>query len=215
MQQTGWLTRIRGLGRQGRATSEAPRPEPVVRPAPGIAALFEAIDPGRTHAVLDLGAAAESSLRIYGGFARHVRFVDLGASSSQWPSALDEARRPGDEPYDLLLVWDTLERVSADERPRMVARLAELAAPGARLHMILEAPERAGARPLRFSLVDPGRIRYELAEVEGPSTPSLLPSQVERLLRPFEIVRAFTLKGGLREYLAVRPGGPPPKPRAA
>jgi hypothetical protein len=35
----------------------------------------------------------------------------------------------------------------------------------------------------------------------------MLPAQVERTLAPFKVVRAFTLKGGLREYMAVRPEG--------
>jgi hypothetical protein len=44
-------------------------------------------------------------------------------------------------------------------------------------------------------------------EATGPARstpPRLLPAQVERVLAPFKVVRAFTLKGGLREYVAVR-----------
>jgi hypothetical protein len=32
----------------------------------------------------------------------------------------------------------------------------------------------------------------------------LLPAQVEKLLEPFDVVRAFTLRTGMREYMAVK-----------
>jgi hypothetical protein len=101
----------------------------------------------------------------------------------------------------------------------MVARLAKIAAPGARLHMVVEAPERTGPRPVRFSLFDPGRMRHELTWDDGVAGPRLFPSAVEKMLAPFLVERAFTLKDGLREYLAVlrprRPGNNAPQPSHA
>jgi hypothetical protein len=44
-------------------------------------------------------------------------------------------------------------------------------------------------------------------QVVGPpeaAQPALLPAPVERLLRPFTIMHAFTLRSGLREYVAVK-----------
>ena len=190
----------------------------VVRPAPGLSALFETVEEDGTHRVLDLGTAAEASLRLYGRLARRVRFADLAATpgaSSQWSAALEDAQPPSEDLYDLLLLWDTLAWLSPEERPRMVARLAAASAPGARLHMIVEAPERTGPRPLRFTLMDPAHVRLELGREPGPAA-RLLPSDVERVLAPFRVVRAFTLKGGFREYVAVLepPATPPAGPVA-
>ena len=53
-----------------------------------------------------------------------------------------------------------LDRLFPEDRPRLVARLAELTAPGSRLHLVARADE-AMARPLRFTLVDVNRIRFE------------------------------------------------------
>ena len=214
----GWLTRLRRLGRGNRDSDRAP-PPPVVRTAPGLAALFESLDPAKSHPVLDLGAAAEASLSVYSRLARQVRFADqssVGPSEPlPWMAALDEAANAAVEPYDVLLIWDTLGRVPPDERPLMVARLAKIAAPGSRLHMVMEAPERTGPRPVRFSLFDPGRMRHELTWDGGGPTSRLFPSDVERMLAPFQVDRAFTLKDGLREYLAVlrprRPGSNAPQ----
>jgi hypothetical protein len=203
----GWLNRIRGFA-LGSASEQPPlAPAPVIRAGPGLTALFESLDDDRSHAVLDLGAAGDKSLATYSRLARQVRFADLSsrpAAELDWAAALDQAASTAVEPFDVLLLWDTLGRLSAEERPRMVARLAQLAAPDARLHMVLEAPERTGPRPLRFSLADAGHMRHEVTW-DDPAPPSrLLPANVERMLAPFQVVHAFTLKGGLREYLAVR-----------
>jgi hypothetical protein len=156
--------------------------------------------------VLDLGAACEASLTVYGLIARQVRFADLSETTSaqHWDFPLQEAKRASVDPYDVILLWDSLGRLPNEERGRMVARLAELAAPTARLHMVLEAPERTGPRPRRFSVADAGHMRHEVSWDDAADAPRLLPADVEKMLAPFHVVRAFTLKDGLREYLLMR-----------
>src|SRR5262245_3864259 len=98
----GWLTRLRRLGR-GDRDAERASPPPVVRSAPGLAALFESLETGRSHPVLDLGAAGEASLSVYSRLARQVRFADLtsvGAEPPPWMAALEEAGSAAVEPYD-------------------------------------------------------------------------------------------------------------------
>ena len=209
MRVADWLDRIRALGRGGTPVreTEPSAPQAIVRTAPGLAALFQALDDGRSHAVLDLGAASERSLTVYARIARQVRYVDLGATASgyqHWSFALDEVGRASGDPFDVLFLWDTLGHLSTEDRASMVARVAELAAPGARLHMVLEAPERSGARPVRFGLADAGHMRHELTWDDAGTAARLLPSSVERMLAPFQVVSAFTLKDGLREYVAMR-----------
>ena len=112
----GWLARIRGSGRGGQ---EYEPPAPVVRSAPGLVALFESLDQNRVHRVLDLGAAAEASLATYSLLARQVRFADLSAAPSaatEWPAALEQAQFASPDPFDVILVWDTLGRLGPEER---------------------------------------------------------------------------------------------------
>jgi hypothetical protein len=88
----------------------------------------------------------------------------------------------------------------------LVERLAEVSAVDARLHVIVDAAEDDLRQPLRYTLVGPDRM---LCEPTGPPQPArgrMLPAEVERVLKPFHVIRAFTLKGGLREYVAVRRG---------
>lgn len=202
-----WLHRIGWSSLpEAAAPSEAVQ-EGVEGAAPGVAALLEGLAEDRDLAVLDLGRAAPQSLRIYGRIARWVRFADL-VGEGGWPrgegSAAGLLRRVAgnpEQPYDIVLAWDILDRLFPEDRPRVVACLTELTAPDARIHVAVHADQ--DARPLRFTLLDTGRIRYEPATGRLPR-PRLLPADVASLLVPFRVVRGFTLRSGLREYVALR-----------
>lgn len=184
-------------------------PEGKERPTPGVAALLDGVEEDRSHSVLDLGAAAASGLRLYGRFARRVRFADIlsgGAPKQVWQTLVTALPPQPESPYDLLFAWDILDRLFPDERPRLVKRLAEVSAVDARLHVIVDAAEDDLRQPLRYTLLGPDRM---LCEPSGPPQPArgrILPAEVEKVLKPFQVIRAFTLKGGLREYVAVRRG---------
>lgn len=203
-----WLRRI-GRTPPGASSPDRSVPGPVERATPGVAALLSGVSEDGSHSVLDLGPAADASLRVYRRFARRVRFADLlsaVAGPEGW-SATSSALPPQPErPYDLLFTWDVLDQLGPEQRPRLVERLARLCAPEARLHVIVEASENAASGPLRFTLLDVDRMRCEPSGRARAIRARLLPAEVERLLEPFEVVRAFTLKVGLREYVAVRRG---------
>jgi len=158
--------------------------------------------------VLDLGPATEQNLRVYAGFARWIRFADLLGEG--WAPEVEVS--PGelelpqlDRHYDIVFAWDILDRLSTHERPRLVRWLSEIAAPGARIHVVVRASEEASAYPLRFTLVDFGHIRFEPAGTALLATSRLLPAEVAKALSPLSVQRAFTLRSGLREYVALRP----------
>ncbi len=197
----------------GRATSTAAAPgegaaAPMEGAAPGVAALVDGISQDRSHSVLDLGPAVNANLSIYSRFARWVRFADVlgegGMPRSGAQGALSEIPAQPEHPYDLVFGWDALDRLYAEDRARLVERLADLTAPGARLHLITRA-EDALAHPLRFTLVELNRIRYEPTAGPPLPRPRLLPAEVMKVLAPFRVIHAFTLRSGLREYVALRP----------
>lgn len=181
--------------------------ESLERATPGVAAMLEGVGEDRSHAVLDLGQAADSALKVYGRFARRVRFADLlgrGDLPRGWSAIVGALPEQPEQPYDLLFAWDILDRFFPEERPRLVQRLLEISAPGARLHVVVKSSEKATRQPLRFTLLDLNRMRCEPTGPPGPGRRPLLPAQVEQILEPFHVLRAFTLKGGLREYVAIR-----------
>ncbi len=204
-----WLSRLGGgiSEKGGAGANGAPAPAPVERAAPGLAAFFDGVPEDGAHAVLDFGAAAEGTFRLYSRFARHIRFVDLLTDSPQgeaWDSALEALPQSPENPYDLVLAWNLLDWLSPAERILLVKRLTKLTAPGTRLYVVVDQSGSTTTHPLRFSIVDFGRVRQEPAGPLRPTQPQLLPAQVERLLEPFRVVHAYTLRHGLREYVAVR-----------
>jgi hypothetical protein len=180
----------------------------VERASPGLAALFAALSQDGRHSVLDLGSATGRSLRLLGRFARQIRFMGLIPESSGGDSLVSALRAlpPNpDRPYDVVLAWDVLDRIDPEDRSPVVARLVELTAPGARLYVVVHSDEALARRPVRLRLVDLDRVSQEPAGPPELAHPQLLPAQLERLLAPFEVVNAFMLRVGVREYVALKP----------
>jgi hypothetical protein len=205
-----WLRRAGRQAQPSEPEPERPVSEAVEAAAPGVAALLEGVSEDGSHAVLDLGAASAASLSLYGRFARRIRFADvtgqalspLGRGSV---SGLLEALPPQPEhPYDLVFAWDALDRLLPELHAPLVARLAEVTAPRARLHVVVRGSQQRTVRPLRFKLLDVDRMSYEPVGVAHPALPRHLPAQLAHLLEPFRVARGFTLKGDLREYVALR-----------
>lgn len=204
-----WIQRA-GVGRpKGEALSDAEddSSQATERPAPGIAALFESIREDRSHSVLDLGAASNSAFELFSRFARQVRFADLiegSLGSGTWNGGGDVLPAQPEHPYDLVFAWDILDRLLPEARPHLVQRLTEVTTGDAWLHVIVDASESGPTQPLRFTPLDKGRMRCEPSGPFRTEYSRILPAEMERLLSPFRVIRAFTLRGGLREYLATR-----------
>ena len=159
--------------------------------------------------MLDFGAATETSLRLYSGFARQIRFADLLTDpphGEAWAAALRALPPNPDQPYDVVLAWNILDRLAPEERPPLVERLTQLTASGARIYVLVDASDEPSTQPVRFTLLDVDRVRQEAVGPPHPPQPQLLPADVERLLEPFRVVHGFTLRHGLREYVAIRGG---------
>jgi hypothetical protein len=187
-----------------------PRPAPVEGAAPGVAALLDGVREDGSHAVLDLGPASDGSLRVYSRFASRIRFADLFGEgwrprAQRSAAALLRSVPPQPQrPYDLIFAWDTLDRLFPGDRPLLVEWLGDIAAPDARLHIIVRGEEDSLLRPLQFTLLGTDRIRYEPTSAVRLPSSRLLPADVARVLAPLQVVHAFTLKTGFREYVALR-----------
>lgn len=188
---------------------DAANPAPVVRAAPGIEELFRGLREDGSHAVLDLGPSEGVHLRLYRRFARQIRFAGLlptPPGGSEWSAALRGLLPPPRQLFDVVLAWNLLDRLDPGRRRAFMERLDELTAPGTRLYAIVDSREEPTIQPRRFTLLDLDRVSQEPVGRPEGAPHRLLPAEVERLLRPFEVTRAFTLRMGLREYVAVKRG---------
>ena len=142
-------------------------------------------------------------------FGRRVRFAGLVPRSlvgESWVSAL-RALPPNDSaPYDVVLGWDLLIWLDPDERAEATARLAEITAPTARFHLIVDGTGATTAQPLEYTLVGTGRVAEQALGPPQRVPHPLLPAQVERALSPLAVVRAFVLRTGARELVAKKRG---------
>ena len=203
------MTRI---GRRPRTSEpdEASTPDPaggdtVTRRSPGLAALFGTLHDDGRHSILDLGPARGRHLRLLGRFGHVVRFAGLvprPSDEADWLQMLITLPANGQRPYDVVLLWDLLDRLTEGERPPVIARIAHVAAGSARLYAVVDASDSVTTRPLAFDLVDLDRVTQIPVGPPEPAGRQILPAQVERALDPFKVVSAFTLRGGLREYVA-------------
>jgi hypothetical protein len=206
----GWLRRT-GPPAPAAAGDVEPReeagPSEVERSAPGIAALFADLSEDGSHAVLDLGSATETNFELYSRFARRIRFADLLTAplrGEPWAAAFQSLPKDPVQLYDLVLAWNLFDLVPPLGRFPLVERLAQLTTPGARIYVVVDASGEPTTQPLRFTIRGMDRVAQQAVADPRPAGPELLPAEAERLLRPFEVTHAFTLRMGYREYVAVR-----------
>jgi len=179
----------------------------VERLSPGAAALFDSLVPDGRHSILDLGLAGEVHLRLLSRYAQQIRFAGLVPDPPEddaWASVLAALPPNTCQPYDVVLAWDVLDRIDPEQRATLIARLAELTAPSARLYAVVDTSGAATTRPIRSTLTDVNRVSMQPVGPPRPARPALLPAPAERLLVPFEVTQAFTLRSGLREYVAMK-----------
>jgi hypothetical protein len=205
----GWLDRIRTRSEQALDPDEpeGDAPASVERTSPGLAALFAGMKADGRHSILDLGDANNQQLRILGPYARQIRFVGLvplPPSGEALAAALAGLLRNVETPFDVVVAWDVLDRLAPADREALLGRIVEATAPGARLYASVDVSGAEVAQPVRSTLVSVDRVRQVTVGPPGSAKPQLLPAQAERLLSPFEVDQAFSLRVGVREYVATK-----------
>lgn len=182
--------------------------EPLTRRSPALEALFGMLHGDGRHCVLDLGDADGRRLRLLGRFARSVRFAGLlprRCGEEKWLAALTSLPSHPRQAYDVVLAWDLLDRVPAAYRGDVIARIAQITAGAARLYAVVDSESTVTRRAVAFTLDDLEHVSERaVGPPEPPTAPLLLPAHVERALSPFEVLRAFTLRSGRREYVALK-----------
>jgi hypothetical protein len=194
---------------EGRAR---PAREGAVHAAPALGALLGRLDGERGLRVLDLGASVAANLERYSRFAVSVRFADLPRLlvAGEHPSSFSRGALARALPkerlaYDLLLCWDLLDHLSADDSRSLIARLLECSRPGTLVYAVTASSHTMSAHPVRFEIVGDEHLAYRTATDGTRSSPELPPAEVGRRLAPYVIERSVLLRHGVREHVAVLP----------
>lgn len=203
--------RWRGPGLEGEAEPAAEEPSVCEYDSQGLGIALSSPQRSGELRVLDLGPASGASLASLAQVARVVRFADVGRELSVVPpggatlgaSALDRLVPPGSEPFDVVLAWDLIGRLSREGCVGLTGRLVTAGKPGMRVLAVeVTAPELAG-RPLRFVVLGGGRVRCEPLPTGVRGGPDLAPAEMARRLTPFVVEHSFLLASGVREYLGI------------
>lgn len=194
---------------------EPPPPQAETQPSPGLEAALAGVPSDGSCGVLDLGPAVAGNLDFVSTFASRVQIVDLFGARSANAAApapdlehgmqvLRELVPLASETFHLVLAWDLLAYLPSHRIGDLIAALAELCRPEARLHAIVPTTELIPAVPSRYRIVDAESLVYEQAATDLRAAPELPPNAVDRLLEGFEIEHSFVLRHGVREYVATR-----------
>lgn len=208
----GWLTRIRGEAEgETRAVEDAEgagAPSVVERASPGLSALFGLMKADGRHSILDLGEGNNRQMEALAPYARLIRFIGLVPGTGDAAQAADPSVLPEHPqyPYDVVLAWGVLDRLGPETRQALMRRLTAITAPEARMYATVSGPEVAMVQPVRSTLLGVGRVEEEPVGEPRPTGPQLLPAQVEKLLFPWKVSQAFSLRVGMREYVAKKGG---------
>lgn len=203
------MTRPTGSGPSRRGGSDEPtgRKSSRTRKAPALAAVLEGLRRNGSEAFLDAGTARQAHLDLYSRFTRRIRFAGVlpDPRPRDLRTVLRELSADRRFSYGVVMLWNLLDWFSPEERGKLIERLDRITTPGARLYAVVDASEASAIRPVRFTPVGIGRVSHEIVGRPRPAGPTMLPAEVEQVLAPFEVTRAFTLRLGLREYAAVKP----------
>lgn len=156
--------------------------------------------------VLDLGPVVPANVAFLARFASHVSIADLseddggGACPHHWRERLAVAVGS----FDLVLVWDYLNRLDRPEARDLVDRLRSVTRTGAVLFLLIHEGPEMPARPVTYEIRGEETIRYRPADGSSVAAPPILPAEVGRLLAGFRVDASFLLRHGVREYVAVR-----------
>jgi uncharacterized Zn-binding protein involved in type VI secretion len=127
-----------------------------------------------------------------------------GTDPPSYRRDLAERLVDGEEPFDLVLVWDYLSRLDREQTDQLVGRLRRATRPGSALYLLVHEGSEMPAEPQVFEIREQDRIAYRPAGPESTPAPKIPPAEVARRLSGFRIDASFVLRHGVREYVAVR-----------
>lgn len=179
---------------------------------PGLADLLASLPDDGSARMLDLGPLIVANFDRYIVHARRIRFAHVWCDALPTPgpgvdARVDPARAVplGDRtaPYDVVLAWDVLDCLDPEDAVSMVHRVASVCRPRARLHALFTGTGSRPARPTRYAITGPGRVRPLDLESRALPASGLAPAELERQLAPFTVEHSCILRHGAREVVAV------------
>ena len=205
------------FARTARRTTPTPAPAGSGCKSLGLKALFEVLDSGRKHGILDLGSASGSNVEFLSRYASKIRvenlyrtllaqrFFEQRREEPLQASAFERiVPADGEEHFDVVLVWDLWNYLRQDEIRALVRYLERLAPPGSFLFAISSTLKEMPSSPMAFRILDAETLLYVPESSEMRPCPRYVPRDLALLMPGFRTHSSFLLRNGMQEYLLVR-----------
>ncbi len=182
--------------------------------APLFRSLLERMEEGGRWVILDLGAARNETLTVFGRYRCRLDIADLADALGTLRVGEDTndellreraddllpPRRP--EATDIVLCWDLLNYLALPAIAALSSRLAARALPGTLVHALIAYRDATmPTRPAGIAPTDDGDLRWRSAAPETCPAPRYSPEDLTRAMPEFAIERAVLLGNGMQEFL--------------
>jgi len=170
--------------------------------------------PGKSQ-VLDLGAAAESTVTFFAGAPCTVYVEDLhrffiaprvnGKSDDEEVAGSAVASALCYAPtarFDLVLGWDLFSYMQRNAIESLMARIAQSCRPGTLLFLTTPIGKMIPSAPARMTMTRLGRLHYRSDSAgHNISNPRFSPTALESMMPGFRLLHSFLLGDRMQEFL--------------
>ena len=167
----------------------------------------------RDCCVLDLGPGFGANVEFLSQFAKRIVIEDLYRTLAEIAqpftgpdrvySPVYEALLPygGQNPFDVILLWDLLDYLDRDDIRRLGRHLARLCHRGSLVIALISTRQKIPLTPANFKIVARDGLRCEHTATAERDCPRHSQLRLLELMPGFRVKRSFLLRGGLQEYL--------------
>lgn len=167
----------------------------------------------RRNCILDLGRSFGANFDFLSPFASRIVIEDLyqGLEALDQPFSGPDRRcspvfdglipSPGDDRYDLVLLWNLLDYLDRADIARLAARLAACSRPGSLFYALVSIQARIPATPTQFKITGRDRLLYRYTantDIDGPRHNQV---RLTEAMPGFVVRRTYLLRNGMQEYL--------------
>jgi hypothetical protein len=182
---------------------------------PAFAGLVEAMESREEKTdpkfgILDLARASGNHIEFFSRFRCKYHIGDVLDAMESWPVPGEDTPVVDLETLlplhktgrlDLILAWDGLNYLHPELLPLLSRHLAEKCSPGAWIHAFVYTRGDMPARPLRFDVLSPDRMRCTRHGDEWVGAPCPPQRVLEGRMPEFHVLQSRLLQNGLQEYL--------------
>lgn len=209
-----WLRRLSGKGSSPESKAASHRlsaEEEQLFDSPALEKVLAHLRSVGDARILDLGPASRANLELLSEVSSRLWFADIHdtlAASRRAPGGAglgDALQYPAETEFDLVLAWDLPSYLEPELLGTLMGRILPHCRPGAWLYAVLSYLPAIPEEPLRFRILPPGQLAYQVTtpRTRAPAS-GLTPRDMGRHLPGFALHTSYLLRNGYQEYIFVR-----------